>query len=105
MEEAIALIQSLPGNGNTVTLESLQAQRDAERKLYCQELESLAKLFVQQDAERKRLWGTKYPRVHGQKPPEDSKPINPVKMRKAKQRRASDKGSEVGTPPVTRKKS
>lgn len=91
MEEAVALIQSLPGNGNTVTLESLQAQRDAEHKLYCQELESLAKLFIQQDAERKRLWGTKYPRVLGQKPPEDSKPINPVKktmkMKKGKKRK------------------
>jgi hypothetical protein len=86
IEEAINTIQSLPGEGNIVTLEALQFQHDLERELACKELDQMAKLFAYQDAERKKLWGNKFPRVLGQKPPEESKSINPVKRGKGKRR-------------------
>ena len=71
MEEAVALIQNLPGNGTIVTLEALQAQHDLERQLACRELDEMAKQFAREDEERRRLWGTKFPRRLGDKPPEN----------------------------------
>jgi hypothetical protein len=65
----------------------------------------MAKLFARQDAQRKKLWGAKFPRVLGAKPPENGKSINPVKGKKAKKPRTSGKGRESSAPPVTRKKS
>lgn len=84
--EDLVLLQNLPISPS-LTLEHLQAERQRERDKACRELDEMAKLFTRQDAERKKLWGTKFPRVLGQKPPEDSKPINPVKMRKGKKRK------------------
>jgi len=87
IEEAIRTIQSLPGGGTVVTLEALQDQHDIERELACKELDQMAELFAHQDAERRKLWGNKFPRVTGQKPPEESKSINPVKKAKKRGRK------------------
>lgn len=84
VEEAIRIVKDLPGNGTVLTLEALQIQHDQERELACKELDQMAEMFARQDAERKKLWGTKFPRVLGQKPSEDSKSINPVKRAKKK---------------------
>ena len=107
VEEAVALIQSLPGNGTIVTLEALQAQHDLERQLACRELDEMAKQFAREDEERRRLWGTKFPRRLGDKPPENgksSKSINPVKAKKGKRSGTSGKvGKFVGVPLTTKK--
>lgn len=91
--------------GPSITLEALQAIHDQERARACHELDEMAKQFAREDAQRKKLWGNKFPRVLGAKPPSDGKSINQVKGKKSKTRRTSDKAHEPGTPPVTRKKS
>jgi hypothetical protein len=91
--EDLSLLQNLPISPN-LTLEQLQAERDRERELACRELDEMAKLFARQTVERKKLWGNKFPRVLGQKPPEPSKtekPFNPVKAGKTKKRRKGQK--------------
>lgn len=82
IEELLSKVSSLPGG---VTLESLQSLHEQERSNACAAMDEMAKQFAREDAERKKLWGNKFPRVLGQKPEEASKPINPVK--KAKKRR------------------
>lgn len=85
IEEAIRIVKNLPGGGSILTLEALQSQHNLERELACKEMDQMAEMFAKQDTERKKLWGNKFPRVLGQKPSENSKPINQVK--KAKKRR------------------
>lgn len=78
IEEAIRLLEQYPAN-EPVTLEGLQAIRQAERDRACAELDKMAEQFKREDEERRRLWGNKFPRVLGAKPPENGKPINRVK--------------------------
>jgi hypothetical protein len=58
------------------SLDFLQAQRRQAEILAGQEMDRMADELAVKEAERKRLWGNKFPRVLGQKPDE---PINPVK--------------------------
>ena len=96
VEEAVSLVDKLPGGGTFVTLEALQQQHDLERELACRELDKMAKQFAREDRERKKLWGTKFPRVLGENPPEKSKTINPVKSGKGKRRGTGKKAGKGG---------
>jgi hypothetical protein len=82
IEKAIKLVESLPSGG--ISLEELQAQRALEREHNCLALEQLARDLARQEAERKRLWGNKFPRVLGARPPEKTDPVNPVKPSRKK---------------------
>lgn len=82
IERAMAEFESLTKTGST--LEELQAVRDNEKLVACRELDAMAELFKKQDEERKRLWGNKYPREVGDKPPQPLPPVHPVKKAKKK---------------------
>lgn len=84
--EDLSLLQNLPISPN-LTLEQLQAERDRERELACRELDEMAVLFARQTAERKKLWGNKFPRVLGQKPPVPGETINRVKAQAKRKRK------------------
>ena len=90
LDDLLAKIEGLPG----LTLEDFQSLHEQERKQACLAMDEMAKQFAREDAERKKLWGTKFPRVLGQKPPEKTKPINPVKSRKPKTNRTGLKGKK-----------
>lgn len=79
IEEAIRLLEQIPAN-EPVTLEALQAVRQMEREVACRQLDALADQLAEEDAERRRLWGNKFPRVRGAKP----EPVHPVKGKSAK---------------------
>lgn len=83
--EDLTLLQNLPISPN-ITLEHLQAERQRERDKACRELDEMAKQFAREDEERRRLWGTKFPRRLGDKPPENEKSINQVKKAKRKRK-------------------
>jgi len=63
------------------SLEALEAQRREAEKVAAAELDRLALDLAEKEAERRKLWGNKFPRVPGQKPEETS---NPVKTGKGK---------------------
>lgn len=77
LERALRLIETLPPN---LTLEQLQAQHDLERQQACDEMDKMAVEFAAAEKKRKKLWGNKFPRVLGAKPPE----INRVKQQTGK---------------------
>lgn len=77
----LAQVKGLP----SVTLESLQASHEEERKQACLAMDNMAKQFSRQDAQRRKLWGNKFPVHFLDKPPEPPKAVNQVK--KAKKRR------------------
>lgn len=89
IEEAIRLLEQIPPN-EPVTLEALQAVRKMEREVACRQLDELAKQLDREDAERRRLWGNKFPRVRGAKPVS----VNPVKAGKPKTQRTGKAGTK-----------
>jgi len=69
-------------------LEDCEKQRRAQEAAAADDFERAAREWEVREAERKRLWGKKFPRVLGQKPDE---PINPVKSGKTLAKRGSRK--------------
>lgn len=62
-----------------MTLESLQELHAQERKQACLAMDEMATQFKLAEEKRKKLWGSKFPRVLGAIPPENGKTSNPVK--------------------------
>lgn len=87
IEKSISMLQLPPDTTSIITLDDLQAEHEYERSIACKELDEMAKQFFREDAERKRLWGNKYPPVLGAKPPEPKKPINRVKQMAKKRKK------------------
>lgn len=54
-----------------MTLEQMQVERQKEVDEANRQFDLLAEELAEQEAERKRLWGNRYPRVLGQKPGEE----------------------------------
>jgi len=77
------------------SLEALEAQRREAEKVAAAELDRLALDLAEKEAERRKLWGNKFPRVLGQKPEEPGKThpptIHPVKSGKKPAKRGVDK--------------
>lgn len=57
-------------------LEKMESARQQQEQEACKNLELMAQEVSTREAERKLLWGNKFPRVLGQKP---NPPVNPVK--------------------------
>jgi hypothetical protein len=78
-----------------VTLTEIQDYRSNQRALACREMNKMAEQFAKDDQERRRLWGDKFPKVLGEKPPDKPKSINQVKRKKGKRGGTSGKVGHV----------
>lgn len=64
--------------GSDDSLEALESYRREAEKVASAELDRLALELAEKEAERRKLWGKKFPRVLGQKPDEPDKTSSPA---------------------------